>query len=270
VNRAGRICESLLWLLALAAFALARALDPARAGSEFEPAARARGDLRVVTWNVGGSREGTPHALLDGDVEAVARALNELEPDLVLLQEFSYDRQWPRLRRELERGEGWVQAAAGVAIIALRGELHRGRVRAGSFALAEWRVDGRALAVATIHAHPWSARRRNTEVGSSIEELLREPAPARLFAGDFNLDVDLDKRGDLLSDDLRQDVATYNYVAERLEDAGRDSGPTAEPDRRLDYLFLSPELRVVAIGPWKGRRRETMDHDPLVADLRWR
>ena len=82
-----------------------------------------------------------------------------------------------------------------------------------------------------------------------------------------NVDLDLDKRRDLFSNDAYRDVESYNYVASALDDATRGTGSTAEPDRRLDYVFASPELLATAAGPWKGRRAGDMDHDPVVVDL---
>ena len=73
--------------------------------------------------------------------------------------------------------------------------------------------------------------------------------------------------GDLFTDDEYLDVETYNYVSRGLEDVGRGRGATAEPDRRLDYLFVDPGLEVLGAGPVVGRRSGAMDHDPLAADL---
>jgi endonuclease/exonuclease/phosphatase family metal-dependent hydrolase len=85
----------------------------------------------------------------------------------------------------------------------------------------------------------------------------------------LNLDLDLDKRRDLFTDAEHRDVESYNYVASRLFDVGMGRGSTAEPDRRLDYIFINAELGVTAAGAWKGRRVREMDHDPVVADLRF-
>ncbi len=48
---------------------------------------------------------------------------------------------------------------------------------------------------------------------------------------------------------------------------GLGRGTTAQPGRRLDYLFWSPEVEVIAGGPWKGHRIGAKDHDPIVFDL---
>ncbi len=271
MNRSARVVELLLWLIAAIALLAAPRLAPtaSEAALDAPPAkSRARGEWRVVTWNVGGSANGTAHPLADSDLEAVAKTLRELRPDLVLLQEFRYGTQWDALRARFEVGAGYVQSAADdVAIVAVRGALADGR-SSGLFAQARWQVDGHEFAVGALHAAAWSARERRREIGGALDRTLQMTARAHLFGGDLNLDVD--QRGDLFSNDPQRDAEVYNYVAERLLDAGAGRGPTAEPDRRLDYLFVSREFEVRAAGPWKGRRSGTMDHDPLVVDLRLR
>ena len=95
-----------------------------------------------------------------------------------------------------------------------------------------------------------------------------DPAYLKILAGDLNLDIDLGKRRDLFSDNQHLDVETYNYLLQHLSDLTQNTGSTAEPDRRLDYIFGDTgRVKVVRSGPWKGRRIEDMDHDPVVADL---
>lgn len=272
MNRSARLVEFALWLLAALAFLGARALDPARQPEERSapaewPLRRDAGALRVVTWNVGGSANGTPHALLEGDLDAVASTLRALDPDLVLLQEVAYPRDFEALRARFDVGAGWVRAAGDVVILARRGQFVGGSSQ-GGLALAEWQHAGRTFAVAGLHASAWSARARRGEIGRATELLLAITADFHLLGGDLNLDID--RRGDLLSNDPQRDAEIYNWLAERLVDAGAGSGPTAEPDRRLDYLFVSNALERLAAKPWKGRRHGTMDHDPLVVDLRVR
>ena len=84
---------------------------------------------------------------------------------------------------------------------------------------------------------------------------------------DLNIDLDLDKRRDLFSSNEYLDVETYNYVATHLFDTAIGRGPTAEPDRRLDYIFSDANLAVIDAGPFKNHRAPEMDHDPLVGDL---
>ena len=125
------------------------------------------------------------------------------------------------------------------------------------------------LLVVIIHADPFSAKERNSLIGQVTDVLMNQNSGhLRFLAGDLNLDVDIDKRRDLFSDNEHLDVETYNYLVQRLSDVTRDTGSTAEPDRRLDYIFADAErVSVLRVGPWKGLRVADMDHDPVVADL---
>jgi endonuclease/exonuclease/phosphatase family metal-dependent hydrolase len=218
------------------------------------------GTLRVITWNVGGTRDGEPHPFDHGDLDRLVALLDASQPDLLLLQEFRYSVDWPALRARLLLEEPWVKASGDMAIVALRGELHDGEL-IGDTAIASWRVDGRSIAVANLHASAWRATARRRQIGSALERLLAQPGPARLLGGDLNLDISQNR--DLFSSDPDGDVAIYNWVATRLCDSGRGAGPTAEPDRRLDYLFTSPELRPLHARVLPDLRGPTMDHDPL-------
>ncbi len=108
-----------------------------------------------------------------------------------------------------------------------------------------------------------------TLIGRVTDMLMRhDSAYLRILAGDFNLDIDLGKRRDLFSDNQHLDVETYNYLLQHLSDLTRNTGSTAEPDRRLDYIFADTgRAKVIRAGPWKGRRVAGMDHDPVVADI---
>lgn len=117
-----------------------------------------------------------------------------------------------------------------------------------------------------IHADALSSRRRNLQVGQAIQLLTEFDGPM-ILAGDLNIDLDLDKRRDLFTDDEYRDVETYNYLSERLTDTTVGTGSTAEPDRRLDYVFVSGWRDVVTAGPWRRQRAAGMDHDPVVVDL---
>ena len=67
-----------------------------------------------------------------------------------------------------------------------------------------------------------ASENRNAEIGAATEALLaNRQSDARLLLGDLNLNLDLDKRRDLFTDDAYLDVETYNYVAERLRIGGK-------------------------------------------------
>jgi hypothetical protein len=263
--RSGPRAEGVLWLLAALCF---------WAGSGFElgdpsytPGARAQGALRVVTWNVGGSRDGEAHGFLDEHVPAVALVLQLLEPDLVFLQECGWGSALEELDERL--GPDWLalQGRGGLVLLSRAEGVERWIPPLARSIGVHLEVRGRRIAAVSIHASAFSAEARNREIGLTLDALLEQPADTHLLLGDLNIDLDLDKRRDLFSNHVQRDVESYNYVATRLVDAARGRGATAEPDRRLDYVFVSKDATVLAAGPWKGRRVGSMDHDPVVADL---
>ena len=249
--------------------------------SGFELRDRDAGVVRVVTWNVGGAEGGDMHALPDRQLGHVAQTLAALDADVIALQELASARQGEVLAERL--GPEWSGrfSGRGLALLARNavfrdtgdlgtGDLGTGDLGTGDRSLgATLSVRGHDLAVIGVHAHAFDAKGRNRTLGEATTELLEvRGVDARILLGDLNLDVDLDKQRDLFSNRAHLDVETYNYIGGLLQDAARGRGSTAEPDRRLDYIFVSPPVTVEAAGPWKERRSGTMDHDPVVADLR--
>jgi len=261
----GAWLEATLWSLAALCFLCASGFELGSAS--YEPGAHAPPFLRVVTWNVGGASGGEPHGFLREDVAPVAEALSALEPDLVFLEEVQDAGTLDALAAEL--GPRWTlqKGRGGVALFSTHGPLETWRMPLARSLGVRLRVNGTELVCAALHASAFSAHDRNREIGATLDALLEQSGDAFLLAGDLNLDLDLDKRSDFFSNDVQRDVETYNYVATRLADAARGRGTTAEPDRRLDYVFVSAHVLVHGAGPWKGRRAGTMDHDPLVVDL---
>jgi endonuclease/exonuclease/phosphatase family metal-dependent hydrolase len=234
-------------------------------------------DLRIVTWNVGGAGGHGGRSLDNQVLHHVATVLKELDADLILLQEIAYEKQISRLSRML--GGKWEAMVSNggrrsVAILAQRGRLYspidpniqyKGLV-------ASYRSPGKPpVLLMNLHADPYSAQRRNRFIGRSTDLLMnRFPDHLKILAGDLNLDIDIDKRRDLFTDDEYLDIETYNYVAQRLSDVTLNTGSTAEPDRRLDYIFADVKrLNAFHAGPWKGKRVADMYHDPVVADLKF-
>ncbi|HSR69494.1 MAG TPA: endonuclease/exonuclease/phosphatase family protein [Acidobacteriota bacterium] len=266
--------EGALLLAALIFFVAGWGLRPAPVRG-FAAAPPAEGVFRVMTWNVGGSADGG-RPLDDELIDHVAATLRELAPHLVALQEVRSRRQAQRLVERL--GQDWRVEVGGrgeaprVALMMRGGNLQArswpGRNRL-LFGLCRPPGEQRSIAVAVLHADAFSAQERNRAVGLAMDVLERVPSLPRLLMGDLNFDLGLGRRQDLFSNDEHLDVESYNYLAERLRDAGEGGGSTAEPDRRLDYVFFSPEhFELLESGPLKGRRLKDMDHDPVVADLR--
>jgi endonuclease/exonuclease/phosphatase family metal-dependent hydrolase len=262
------------WLEALLFAAAAAAAffgygSPRAGAPSFEPGERPGGALRVATWNVGGAAHGAPHGLEEGDLAHVAQTLRTLGADVVVLHEVGSRGQLERLLDLYGEPCEARGPQGGVAVLVRGLEVQAAeRVAGAAQALAlDLERGGRRIALVALHANAYDARRRNGEVGAATDALLARPADARILLGDLNLDVDLDKQRDLFSNEEHADVEAYNYVEARLDDAALGRGATAEPDRRLDYVFVSPGVQLLGAGPWKGQRTGTMDHDPVVADL---
>ena len=267
--------ELTLYLLAAALFGFgfgtAAPTTPA-----FSPSKKAAAGLRVMTWNVGGSADGgewgTP--LLDAHIDHVVQVLNEIDPDLCFLQEVRSLRQARQIQEEL--GDAWslefAKSEYGRRVIALvqhGGTVSRSPEGLPDDALAFTYIPstGTPLFAACLHADVSSAQKRNAEIGAVVDCLNKQTLPA-LLVGDLNIDLDIDKRRDLFTDNEYLDVETYNFIATRLRDVGRGTGSTAEPDRRLDYIFVEEQaFELRSAGPLKNRRLNNMDHDPVVADL---
>ncbi len=272
--RAGLPLEGLFFALAaLCMWATSRAAEVTPRGFDLGP--RPAESLRVVTWNLGTGVQAGTQGLRNDDLEHVAGVLHELGPDLIFLQELTGRFQMRRL--EVELGEGWNSEIRRLGTGRTLGVLARGgslqELDSASLERAHGvefrRPGGLHLRAVTLHADAFSAAQRNRSIGRALDWLGEGPGAARtLLAGDLNLDLDLDKRRDLFTDDQNLDLESYNYVAQRMQDAGLGSGPTADPDRRIDYLFVrSEEFQVLRCAPFLGRRSPGMDHDPLVADL---
>ena len=269
-----KILEIIFIVLAIAFAAGGFGIHKLGAGS-YQPAARHPDDLRIVSWNVGGAGGYGGRSMNNEYLPHVAAVLKKLDADLILLQEVASARQARRLSRVLE-GQWEVIVSTGggslLAILGQRGKLQIQPRLARSFrtlAASYQSTGGPPVLVINIHADPYSAKERNTLIGQAADVLMKQDSGhLKILAGDLNLDVDIEKRRDLFSDNEHLDVETYNYLVQHLSDVTRDTGATAEPDRRLDYIFAdAARVRVNRAGPWKGRRVADMDHDPVVADL---
>ncbi len=269
------LLEMTLLLVAIGFFLLGHGI-PGVAPTDFEPPQRSDDIYRAVTWNVGGPQGEFGHPLQEEDIEHVANVLLELSPDICFLQEVEGRSQVRELVRAL--GSGWVSETTRqggdrcIAILASRGRLRRfvlpgteGRV----LGVIHRESDRPSVAAACVHASAFEAEERNLTLGSVVERLLQfTEIPHQILAGDLNLDLDVGKRGDLFTNNQHRDIETYNYIAARFQDAGIGKGATAEPDRRLDYIFFKEgAFEVEAAGPWKKKRSPRMDHSPLIGDF---
>jgi endonuclease/exonuclease/phosphatase family metal-dependent hydrolase len=256
-------------------FAMLGYHQPPLPSSGFDPDRRIEKRFRVVSWNIGQAGGKPSNAEI---IEHVAHVLQSLDADLVFLQEVESKKIADQLRKKL--GSQWrmlVAAKKGRTVVAL--------CESGSLFRLDSPINTRnclwfghiteemkTVLVINLHADVYSARRRNRLIGQAATLLSDESRiKARLLGGDLNLDIDLNKRHDLFTDNEQLDVETYNTIAQRFQDAALNAGSTAEPDRWLDYIFLDRSAFVLLqAGPWKGQRIAEMDHDPLIADMQLR
>ena len=242
--------------------------------SGFRPESRETGVLRIATWNLGTGVDAGTEGLRNEDLMHVAESIRALDPDLVFLQELTGRFQLRSLGEAL--GEGWTweleRAASGrpLGVMAQHGTLRKLEDKLLERALGvEFLQPGRPKVTCVgLHASAFSSAERNRSIGRASDFLARIKGRV-VLVGDLNLDLDIDKRHDLFTDDEYRDVETYNYLATYLFDTGLGTGSTAKPDRRLDYIFVGHEDFLISqVGPWLGQRAVAMDHHPLVADLR--
>jgi len=273
-RRRGARLEWLFYALALFCFFV----TPKRLTGQsqaFDASPRQPGILRVVTWNLGTGVDAGTEGLRNQDIEHVVQVIRELDPDLAFFQELTGRHQLRKIAEQL--GPEWtseltrIDSGRPLGVLAQRGELslQNGANLPRAQALEYHAESGLELACVGLHADPFSARNRNLTLGRASDYLRSfQAAKPTLLVGDFNLDLDLDKRHDLFSDDQYLDVETYNYLAKERLDAGLGSGPSAKPDRRIDYLFIVPsDFKVVQCAPYLNQRSPGMDHHPLAADL---
>ncbi|MFT5289625.1 MAG: endonuclease/exonuclease/phosphatase family metal-dependent hydrolase [Planctomycetota bacterium] len=279
-----------LGLLLLAALLLALGADWATPGDSLDLSDREPSSLRAVTWNVGQELRQGAAGLRGDQVEHVVERLKQLDADVILLQELSDREQGRQIQAGL--GSEWISEISGssggrrLAILVRNADIEvkarRLRSESGTAMLAlvdMYRRNGETipLVISCVHAGAFSPEDRNELLGVTRSLMDRHAETRlRLLGGDLNIDLDPDARRDLFSDDARLDVQTYNFLLQAgsglpgLVDVTSETGPTAEPDRRLDYFFASPELAEGAkAAVWRGQRAGGMDHDPVFVELRY-
>jgi endonuclease/exonuclease/phosphatase family metal-dependent hydrolase len=219
------------------------------------PAARPAPPLRVMSYNLhfGYDVEGW------SDLEATARAIEAGGADVMGLQEVS--RGWylngstdmlawlqRRLRMPYARFAGAADAIWGNAILSRYPIADSGAVRlpregvplARNYLWADLDLGGGRLRLVVTHLHhvegPDGARVRLAQIPRLLEGVAGRPAPVLL--GDFNAEP-----GSREIALLRESGLTDAFQA---AGGAADDEPTYSsdrPERRIDYLWLSPDLR---------------------------
>jgi len=72
-----------------------------------------------------------------------------------------------------------------------------------------------------------------------------------------------------VTDDKKNDSESYSLILQNFLDLGKDYGATSAFDRRIDYVFVSPEgLEAVEFKVLYGKLVGRMGHHPLLARFR--
>ena len=231
--------------------------------------------LRVVTWNVGRLYSPTHNNRLDdGDVPRVARVLDELDADVMLLQELVEVRQLDEIVGRLSRARGPMAGAmaqkcaydrrAAVIVRHERAPAFEERSLGSSnrnAVVASFDAGGgRRAAAISAHFDVFGPERRAEQA-----EMLARLAETRdeevvVAGGDFNLDPAW-----AAGTANARDVETFTRLTRTLADAGREAGATLVGMWRVDHLLVRGARTWLArVSP---RRLPLGDHHPLVLDV---
>lgn len=231
--------------------------------------------LRVVTWNVGRLYSPTHNNRLDdADVPRVARVLDELDPDVALLQELVDVRQLDEIVTRLSRSRAPVAGAmARQCAYDRRAAVLVRHERAPAFEERSLGPSNRNVVVASFDA---GGGRRAAAISAHLDvfgverraeqaEALARLAEGRgeevvVAGGDFNLDPAW-----AAGTANAVDVATFRRLTRTLADAGREAGATLVGLWRVDHLLVRGARSWLArVSP---RRLPLGDHHPLVLDV---
>jgi endonuclease/exonuclease/phosphatase family metal-dependent hydrolase len=201
-------------------------------------------------------------------MEPIRDVLGELTPDVVFLQ-------------ECRSGRVALRLADALGMEGVTSHRPFSRVRNGILYRAPWRVtdlhvrtfsrEGRTLRRGLVAAHLWQPGMRLTTVSMHLGLSDRERQRHAKEATDFVSGIE---GPSVLGADLNEGPAgpAARWIAERFYDAfaqaGEGSGETFPADRptvRIDYLFVSEELRVMRA--WVPDSDKVSDHRPVVADV---
>ncbi len=275
-----------LILAALLGLSLATALrfEPTRGRTPLGAQKRGPSDrprLKLMTWNVGYAALEDDTRAHTEDLLAVAETISQRDPDAVALQELTGTEQLNFLLAHLGgRYRGHVgrlnggdrveavlvkdRGARFASVPTTRADAASAIFRAGTGEQA------REVVFVSAHADAFSAvrRRRYTEEVVEWAAARSGRGSVVLIAGDFNFELSSANETNLYTDNLKHDSEAYNHLLKFFRDLGRDAGDTAINERRIDYVFGSPETALhVRAEVLRGAAVGRMDHWPLVVEI---
>jgi len=233
----------------------------------------------LMSWNIGYFDYESDSRAHDKDLDAIAAAIAETNAEVIALQEIAQPEQLSTLinllsgrypYRAFARGLRTDRFVAFLSEIPFQEEIQVS-TSVGRDALAVT-VDVPNQGLVTVvncHADAFNSRRRRFFVNDVIDWRRSSGKQCVILVGDFNLDLAPVESSDLFTDDKRNDSESYSLILEDFRDLGRNSGPTSTFDRRIDYVFLSPQgLEAVEFKVLYGKLVGKMDHHPLLARFR--
>lgn len=201
-------------------------------------------------------------------MEPVRGVLAELTPDVVFLQECRSGRISLRLADAL--GMEGVTSHRPFSRVR-NGILYRGPWRVTDLNVRTLSREGRTLRRGFIAAHLWQPGMRLTTVSMHLGLSDRERERHAKEVTDFVSGIE---GPSVLGADLNEGPTgpAARWIAGRFYDAfaqagegGGESFPADRPTARIDYLFVTDELRVTRA--WVPDSGNVSDHRPVVADV---
>lgn len=226
------------------------------------PSSRAD-QVRVVTYNVRGFRDGREH---------VATVVRGLVPDVLLLQETGSRRDLRRFANDVDMRaarDPWSPFRRRVKnAVLLRDPWRFASIELVRFPKARrWYPRGALVARAAAGADTIRAvsthfglggAERVAQAGSLLESAAASDGAAAIVGGDLN---------------ATSDTRAVRLIAEALRDAwldaGRGEGPTfpaSAPTARIDYLFVGDGVRITHARV-ATEASNASDHLPVTVDL---
>ena len=225
--------------------------------------ATGRIDVRVVTYNVRGFRDG---------MGRVAAVVGELAPDVLLLQETGSRRALRRFASDLhfavarDPRSPLRRRAKDAVLVALPWRLAGDRQVRFSRS-ARWYPRGALVAeirhgAAAMHAMSVHLGLGGDERGVQAREVC---ALVEALGGPVVVGGDLNA-----TPDRRAPARIASVLRDAWSEAGEGEGPTfpaLAPTSRIDYVFVGGPVQIRAVSVGTGGATAASDHLPVVADL---
>jgi endonuclease/exonuclease/phosphatase family metal-dependent hydrolase len=247
--------------------------------------------LRVLTLNLahgrGNSAEplGWPREAVEERLDAAAHVLRRERPHVVALQEVDgpstltggFD-HLERLKSAAEfahsfRGfhfdQGFldVRFRYGTAVLADRdlagavsSRFANNDLNSKGFVAARIELDERPLLIVSVHLNSASQEMRRKQAGELIEFIRGVTVPV-MICGDMN------SQWRYANDAVRLLARELDLVAFEPESSALNTFPSATPQRRIDWILISPELKFTS---YRVLDDELSDHRAVAAEVSWK